>query len=357
MADKTQLELFYQTVEHRPHESYLFYANFTPDIEARLRTYYNISTDIDMRDFFGMYKPCRIGMTPPEEHERPDYTVYYGDIAIPEEASINDFGVLHLPGEFYHFKRKISPLRNARSLEEIERFPIPTFDKWSEATMEERVKQAHRDGKVASSYIGHMYEDAWQIRGYEQFLEDMMLRPAWCESILDRLMRRNRQLACAAARAGVDVIETGDDVANQKALMFSPRFWRKFIKEKWKQVYRAALDIKPDLQIWYHSDGNITDIIGELIEIGVTILNPVQPECLDPEKVKAKWGRHITIDGTVGTQSTMPWSDADGVRRIVRERIETIGRDGALILSPTHTLEPEVPIENVEAFLETAKAQ
>jgi uroporphyrinogen decarboxylase len=115
--------------------------------------------------------------------------------------------------------------------------------------------------------------------------------------------------------------------------------------------------INPDIQIWYHSDGNITDIIPELIDIGVTILNPLQPECLDIHKLKQEYGKHLVFDGTVGTQTTMPFGTPDEVRRVIRERKEKLGQDGALILSPTHVLEPEVPIENILAFVEACREE
>ena len=184
---------------------------------------------------------------------------------------------------------------------------------------------------------------------------DMVARPEWCEFILEKMKQRNMAKACAAARAGVDYIITGDDIANQRAMTFALDQWRKLMKPRWAEVYSAVKAIKPDIQKWYHSDGDIMDVIPELIEIGVTILNPVQPECLDPVRVKKKYGDKIVLDGTIGTQTTMPFGTPDKVRRVVKERIETLGYDGALILSPTHVLEPEVPIENIEAFVETVK--
>ena len=127
------------------------------------------------------------------------------------------------------------------------------------------------------------------------------------------------------------------------------------MKPRWAKVYEAARRIKKDIQIWYHSDGNIMEVIPELIEIGVTILNPLQPECLDPVEVKALYGDKIVIDGTIGTQTIMPFGTADDVRIKVREMKEKLGYDGALILSPTHVLEPEVPIENVLAFVDECR--
>lgn len=146
-----------------------------------------------------------------------------------------------------------------------------------------------------------------------------------------------------------------DDVANQRSLMFSIGMWRTFMKPRWAEVFSLARDIKPDIQIWYHSGGNIEEIVPELIEIGVTMLNPVQPECLDPVSLKRRCGGALVFDGTIGTQTTMPFAEPHEVRRVVEERVRTLGRDGALILSPTHVLEPDVPLENVRAFIEAVE--
>jgi len=285
----------------------------------------------------------------------PDFSSYFADMEIPEGGRIDERGVLHLPSGFHHFTQMVSPLRNADSLETIQVFSYPNVDGWSDAHMRDAVAAAHADGQVAFSWAGQMFEDAWQIRGMEEFLMDMMAQPEWASHILDRLMERNILYAEAAARAGVDYIMTGDDVATQQALMFSIDVWRTFLKERWAKVYAAARAIKPDIEIWYHSDGNIETIVPELIEIGVTILNPVQPECVDPVDLKRRYGDRLVFDGTIGTQTTMPFGTPDDVRAVVSTRVKDLGVDGALILSPTHVLEPEVPVENILAFLEAAR--
>ncbi len=127
------------------------------------------------------------------------------------------------------------------------------------------------------------------------------------------------------------------------------------IKERWAKVYAAAREIKPDIQIWYHSDGNIEEIIPEMIEIGLTVLNPVQPECIDVVKLKKLYGKKMVFDGTVGTQTTMPFGSPEEVKKVVRTRKKELGYDGVLMLSPTHVLEPEVSVENIEAFFSACK--
>jgi uroporphyrinogen decarboxylase len=351
----TQLEIFHATVNHQPHDEFLFYADFTSDLDRRLREKYALMSDVDLREPFGMYRPEGIQPKEPKGLPKPDYSVYFEDVDKPEGSFINGLGVLEIPAKLYHFTGYVSPLRKAKSLQDLERFPFPGQGILEEADMADRVKQAHRQGKVALTGVGHMYEDSWQVRGYEEFLMDLADKPEWCEFILDRFTRRNLQIAAAAARAGVDYIITGDDVASQKNMMFSAQTWRRLMKVRWAKVCAEARRIKPDIQIWYHSDGNIMEIIPDLIEIGVTILNPVQPECLNPQEVKKQYGKHLVLDGTIGTQSTMPFSGSEEVKRVVRERKETLGFDGGLILSPTHILEPEVPLENIAAFVDACR--
>jgi uroporphyrinogen decarboxylase len=149
----------------------------------------------------------------------------------------------------------------------------------------------------------------------------------------------------------VDVIMFGDDVGTQKALMMSVETWRKWVKPATAATIAAAKAVNPDVIALYHSDGVIYDIIPELIEIGVDVLNPVQPECVDPLVLKEQYGDRLSFWGTIGTQTTMPFGTPEEVRENVRQMIQTVGKGGGLLIAPTHLLEPEVPVENVVAYI------
>jgi uroporphyrinogen decarboxylase len=182
---------------------------------------------------------------------------------------------------------------------------------------------------------------------------DLLTQRDWAELLLDRFCENNFRVAVAAARVGYDCIATGDDVANQNTMMFQPDLWREVMKPRWAKVIAAARSIKPDIQVWYHSDGNLWDILDDLVEIGITVLNPVQPECMDPVAVRKRFGKRLAFDGCVGTQTTFPFGTPDDMRARVRDLADTLeAGGGGLMLSPTHVLEPEVPPENVKAFFE-----
>jgi uroporphyrinogen decarboxylase len=344
---QTDLERFRATVNHRRPERILFHADFTPDLNKRLVAHAGTE---DLGKHYGMHDRGHIGIRRPADLPKPDYTPYWKDEQLPAGTTVNDFGVAMVPSGYYHFWGYLSPLRNAQKITELENYPLDDVRKWDFLDLKNQADCRHAGGKIAGAWVGHMYETAWQIRGYEQFLMDVVDQPAWAECLLERLMEQNLIKAEAYARAGADRIATGDDVANQENLMFSPDSWRKLMLSRWKKVWGRIKEINPKCKIWYHSDGNISAIIGDLIEAGVDILNPLQPECLDLDAVHKRYGNRLVFDGCIGTQSTMPFGSPAAVRARVKEVIEKYGRNGGLIVSPTHTLEPDVPLENIDMF-------
>ncbi len=355
MTSPSDLDCFKAAVEHHAPSRILYYGHFIPSLAERICRDLHLDPKTDLGEHFGMFRPREVRPKTPPGHSSPDFSAYFQNVEKSSGAFINHLGVLETPGGPFHFTHFTSPLRDAKTMRDLETFPYPSVQGFPTDHMAQQVQEAHARGQVAVTWVGHMYEDSWQIRGYEPFLMDLADQPEWCEYILDRVTERNMEVACAGARAGVDYLRTGDDVANQRTMTFSIEQWRRFMKPRWARVYAAARAIKPDIQIWYHSDGNMMSIIPELIEIGVTLLNPVQPECLNPQEVKRQFGSRVTLDGTIGTQTTMPFGTPVDVRQKVRESVETLGLDGGLILSPTHVLEPEVPTANIQAFVDAAK--
>jgi uroporphyrinogen decarboxylase len=159
------------------------------------------------------------------------------------------------------------------------------------------------------------------------------------------------------ARAGVDAIGLGDDVGTQRGMMMSVDFWREHLKPRLKRVIDAIRETQWD-HIWikYHSDGNITEILNDLAEIGVDILNPVQPECMPLAEVIPPYQDRLRFWGMIGTQSTMPYGTVDDVRAAVEE-CARFAREGAgIVVAPTHVLEPDVPWENIQALVDAVRA-
>ncbi len=346
----TDLENFKATTNHEPPDRILYYGDFTEDL--RRRVIEHIGTT-DFERHYHMADTLYIPIRRPANLPALDFRTYWEDEDLPEGTIINDIGVAEVPSGYYHFFGYVSPLRNAQSLSEIENYPMDDLSGWDFSYMKSLVDQAHQEGRIAKGWVGHMYEKSWQIRGMEQFLMDMMQQPSWAECLLDRFAHSNLIKAKAYAEAGVDWITCGDDVATQVSMMFSTELWREMMLSRWKKIWTSVKEINPDAKIWYHSDGNITSIIPELLDAGVDILNPVQPECVDLDEIHRKYGKRLVMDGTIGTQTTMPFGTAEEVAARVKTVIYSYGRNGGLIISPTHILEPEVPLKNIDTFFNT----
>ncbi|MCK5804594.1 MAG: hypothetical protein KAI66_17285 [Lentisphaeria bacterium] len=327
------------------------YGNFTPDLRGRLVKEFGE----DLAGHFDMDTIGSVALSAPEGYEQADFSKYYEGRDVPDGMVISADGTGRAPSGFFHFTGFVHPLVGAESVADIMAYPLREYDDWSSADMKESVDRQHAAGRFVAANVGHTYETAWQIRGYEEFLTDLMLRPAMAEALLERITHRNCITAREGAKAGADFLRLGDDVASQRALMFPPELWRSMFKPRLARIIAAGRAEKSDIDVWYHSDGNIECILPDLIEVGVTILNPVQPECMDPQKLFREYGKDLVLDGTVGTQTVMPFGTAEDVRESVARTVETIGQSGGLILSPTHILEPEVPIENIVALFDACR--
>jgi len=347
----TDLDDFIATTEHRRPSRILYRAGFTEDL--RRRVVEHIGTE-NIAGHYGFYASAGVSLKRPEGLPPLDFSRYWHGVELPEGTRMSG-GVARVPCDFFHFTHIVSPLRHATSLKEIEDYPFDDMHGWACSMTPEQVQQAHTDGRIVVGWVGHMYETAWQIRGLEQFLIDLVERPAWAECLLQRLADQNLIKATAYAQAGADLITTGDDVANQKALMFSPDMWRRIFHSRWAKIWRRVKEINPSTRIWYHSDGRIDAAVPDLIDAGLDILNPVQPECVDTDAIHKRFGHHLTFDGCIGTQSTMPWGTPDEVRARVKECIGKYGRNGGLMLAPTHVLEPEVPLANIDALFDACR--
>ncbi len=250
-----------------------------------------------------------------------------------------------------------SPLAGARSLQDLRSFPFPdTRGAYHPAGLAHQVQQLHRRGLAAGGNLPHLggelFEAAWRLRGLEAFLLDLLERPTWANYLLDRLAALARRNAEALARVGVDVLALDDDVGMPGTMFISPALWRQYFKPRLAQIIGAARAIKHDLRVLYHSDGYFEPIIGDLIEAGVQAINPIQPDHMDPLRIRQTFGHRVALWGTVGTHTTFSYATPDQIRREVRQRIETLGRAG-LILCPAYDVdEPDIPWENVAAFLQ-----
>ena len=254
-----------------------------------------------------------------------------------------------------------NPLARARSLGDLRDFVFPDAStSYPIEGLAGQVQELHARGLAAGGNLPHLggelFETAWRLRGLENFLLDLVERPDWAHFLLDRLTAMARRNAEALAQAGVDVLALDDDVGMPVSMMIGPETWRQFFKRRLAEIIGAARSLRPGLRILFHSDGFFEPIVGDLIEIGVNAINPLQPEHMDATHIRRRYGPALALWGTVGYQTTFSSATPDEVRREVQYRVETLGR-GGLILCPAYDIgEPDIRQENIVAFLEAVRA-
>ncbi len=200
-----------------------------------------------------------------------------------------------------------------------------------------------------------IFETAWALRGYEQLMVDMATDPDTANQVLDFPFRYHQSVTRRLVSLGVDMIWLGDDVGGQNSMLMSPNMWRTYLKPRMAELITSLRSINPAIKIAYHTDGVVYPIIPELIEIGIDVLNPIQPIAMDPAKLKDDFGDRLCFWGSMDIQHTLPFGTPAEVRNEVITRLKTIGRNGGLLIGPTHNLQLDTPLENFWAMVDTIR--
>ncbi len=212
------------------------------------------------------------------------------------------------------------------------------------------------DELIAPNFGMCLFERAWSLRGFDAFLMDMMDDPAWVEELLDRITEVQVALARRFIGLGVSCGYFGDDYGAQRSMLFSPRLWRALMKPRLRRMLGVFRDA--GLPVILHSDGDIRAILPDLIDIGLTVLNPVQPEVLDPDWLYREYGAHLSFYGGISTQGILPNGTPDQVRDATRACLHSLAPEGTgLLAGPSHRMQSDIPVENVVAMLSVLQGE
>jgi uroporphyrinogen decarboxylase len=195
-----------------------------------------------------------------------------------------------------------------------------------------------------------LFERAWSLRGFDTLLMDLADRPAWVEDLLDRVTDIQVRLARRFLALGVDGGYFGDDYGAQRGMLFSPKVWRTLFKPRLARLFSVFREA--GLPVILHSDGDIWAILPDLVDIGLTCLNPVQPEVLPHERLYREFGKHLSFYGGISTQTILPAGSPQAVQEATAACARELAPDGSgLVLGPSHRMQSDIPAENVEAML------
>lgn len=284
---------------------------------------------------------------------------------LPENANVSFAGLTDVApsaesiGQAYHLRQMLHPLEVIKDVGQLSQLPWEdVHDPACYAQLTEAVGKIHAKGRVAIGQLGcTIFEHSWYLRGMDNLYIDWAEGNGISDWLLDWFMERSIAWGKAYCRAGCDVVFLGDDVGMQQDMLMSVEMWREHLKPRLKKVIDAVRATQTK-QTWvaYHSDGNIQRILPELIEIGVDILNPVQPECMPVDKVVGEYKNRLGFWGAIGTQTTLPFGSPADIAAAVRSCADWVKRGAAIVVAPTHVVEPDVPWANVRALVDAVKA-
>ena len=346
--ERVQISLDHQEPDRCP-----FSVGFTPEFSARLRADleeqgrlpsgrvvpYDLerAMNVDMLLTFVGWANCYY-------QEGENYTDEWG-VSWQSVDHTTDYGTGRYTEPVGH------PLKDDRALEMYQ----PPNPKRPELYFDARnvIRQFKDDYWIVGAVVCTIFETAWALRGLERTFEDFVQNRELLKEILDIPYQYHLVAAKKLVELGVDMIWLGDDMGGQEYMLISPQDWRHFFKPLMANFICELKNINPDVKVAYHSDGNIYPIIPDLIEIGLDVLNPLQPASMDPARLKEEFGDQLCFWGSLDIQHTLPYGTPQDVNNEVLERLRTVGKGGGFIIGPSHYVQIDTPMENFYAMVET----
>jgi len=335
----TRKERVIAAMSHQETDSFPYQMDCLSAAERKLKGWFG---DVDLNEVIGnhiaMFEPSYYSIFKTEDIDKTKFRDAFG--AVWELKPNEDIGTV---------------ISNPLKEPTLKGYEFPDPEKVMELEGVTSFLETNNDKFLIGAIGFSLYERAWILRGIEPVLFDFLENPIFIEELFDRIIDFNLVITKRLCRFPVDAFHFGDDWGQQHGLIIDPEMWRSVFKKRLKKLYDAVHDAGVPVSI--HSCGDITDIIPDLIEIGVNMITPLQAEALDFNFLKREYGKYLTFWGGVSTQRTMPYGTPDEVRTEIRKLKRILGKDGGYILAPSHELQGDVPLENMLAFIEEAKRE
>ncbi len=336
--ERVQTALAFEEPDRPP-----LFATFVPEIEKRIRRELGIH-DLDLGASLGndMVKSC-VGLE----------QSFYGQ---PEPEYQDAWGITwrYIRNRFGVFTEIVDhPLSGDRAKLDTFQIPDPISPEQYRDFMHMQELYGRDKWLIGSSQIS-IFEAAWYLRGLDQFLMDMLVDPDFAAALMDKVMQFPLEAARQYIRLGADMVWFGDDVSTQSGMMISLDLWRRFLKPRYAALFAACREVRPRITIVYHSCGNCWDILDDMIEIGLDVLNPVQPLALDSLAVKKRYGKRLVLFGGLCVQQDLPYATPSFMEATVKRLKKELGQGGGYLLAPAHHIQADTPLENIQAFYRTA---
>lgn len=274
--------------------------------------------------------------------------------------------VSKMPADGYYFDSVYHPLENINTIPELEEklkdILYGPIDKEVLDTLHEQAKCLYEttDYALMLNGAGGIYEWAQGLRGWGNFMMDLIGDPKFAGTLLDWLVEANikrLEKILPAVEGYVQIVQTGDDLGMQNGPQLSPKLYREVVKPRHKRLYQY-IKKHTSAYLFLHTCGSVYEFIPDFIEMGVDILNPVQVSAkdMDTKRLKKEFGKYITFwGGGCDTQKVLPFGTPKEVEEEVKRRIEDLAPGGGFVFNQCHNIQAGVPPENIMAMYNAVK--
>lgn len=353
-------ERFLACINRKPVDRPPVFANFTPQVAEKMSSHLGLPFEVPVDSLLS----TRISHTDLLTHLGNDAVGIAANspdafpTKIQENGMIkNEWGMKFksagLYNEFHEF-----PLDQAQNREDIEKYNFP--DPWAPGRYRSAVYSVTKYGST-HGLIGDLetsiFETAWYLTGMEKLLMDLLLDQDYVDALLDKILKINTEIGIELVRLGADMIWAGDDFGTQTGMIMDPGTWRKWFKPRIKTMFEAFRSENPSIKLAWHSCGSITPIIPDFIEIGLDVLNPMQPLAagMTPEYLTREFGRELVFFGGIDVQDLLPNKSPQQIKDEIRRIAEILNKNSHWLIAPAHNIQDDTPIENILAFFDGIK--
>jgi uroporphyrinogen decarboxylase len=353
------------TLDHTEPDRVPLTAQFWQDTEIKLMKYFKIQSKDQLYSKLGI-EIDRINLkVEPLSNWNPtkdylDFCNMIGYNTREQYVTYEEWGIRRKLGsvrpgseirQFYFTKH---PWEDFTEIEQVQDVQLPKLEAFGRFDTATKLARKFKEELLIVGDIGHcQWTKAWELRGMLTLMKDLHTRPKMAEAILDKLLNYYLDMTDRFLDIGVEAIRYSEDWANNKSMFINPDMWRRLFKPRYKKLFQRAK--RKGAFIFFHSDGNIRPIVDDLVEIGIDLLNPVQPECMNRIEIKKKFGDLITLDTGSSVQRTLPHGTVDEVKNETLNAFKHLAPGGGFIYGTSHMAMYDVPVENILTLYDTCR--